>query len=89
MRKQLFIKVYLSWNPQYPRKRTDDTSGRCDFCGNHAPQTAALYTEYGDMLLHEICEKCAEHQPPSKIRSLKDFYRFLIAEAEDAERGAR
>jgi len=91
MRKQMFVKVYLSWNPQYPGKRTDDTDGRCHFCGDWVPRTAALYTEHGDMLTSEICEKCAEQPPPPKIKSLKDFYLYLIAEEErrDAERRAR
>lgn len=82
MRKQFFLKVYLSWNPQYPKRKTEDTSGTCAFCGERANRTASLYTEYGKLLFEDICKNCAENLPAPKIKNLKEFYSFLAVYPE-------
>jgi len=76
MRKQVFIKFYLSWNPNYPHPRKEDTSGKCDFCGQEKPRLATLYSAYGKFG-DEICETCASCLPPPLIPSLKDFWLWL------------
>lgn len=88
MRRQIFIKFFLSWNPNYPHSKTDDTSGKCDFCKEEKPRLALLYDEFGNMH-SEICEECAERLPTPAINSTKEFYNYLLEENRKYEKEER